>query len=182
MSLKKREVALVYAKSKNGVIGLNNTIPWRCSADLAEFKRTTMGGTVIMGRKTWESLPVKPLPDRQCIVVTNQPGYEAKGAEVAHSLEDALGLANNYRVFIIGGASLYQQGMQYAHTIYETTVQVDVEGDTFALSEDAINEMGFIHLVTHRQLEQKEGDPVAVLRVVKRQYRGEVPGLVIIEN
>lgn len=174
MGLKKREVALVYAKSKNGVIGLNNTIPWRCKADLAEFKRVTTGGTVIMGRKTWESLPVKPLPERQCIVITNQIGYVAEGAEVAHSLEDALGLSNNYRVFIIGGASLYKQGMQYAHTVYETTVDVEVEGDTFALTEEELNQMGFIHQVVYRQLEQKEGDPVAVLRVVKRRYSGEV--------
>lgn len=174
MALKKRSIGLIYATSRNGVIGREGTLPWKCSSDLAEFKRLTLGATIIMGRKTWESLPKKPLSDRQNIVVTRNRNYVADGAEIASSLEDAFALANNHKVLIIGGGSLYEQGLKYAHTIYETIIDVDVEdGDTFAPSEEVLNQMGFVHQVSSTGLARKEGEPNAVLRIIMRKYEGD---------
>ena len=100
------ELVLVAAVAANGVIGRDNALPWHLSADLKHFKALTTGHAVIMGRKTWESLPgeFRPLPGRQNIVVTRNAGYRAPGAEVAASLPAALALARGAQAFVIGGA------------------------------------------------------------------------------
>ena len=89
------KLKLIYARSANGVIGLNNQMPWHLPEDLAHFKRTTLGCPVLMGRKTWESIPAKfrPLPGRANLVMTRQKDWQAEGAHVVHSLEEGMALA-----------------------------------------------------------------------------------------
>lgn len=131
-------VAIVVAVAGNGVIGRDNGLPWRLSTDMKRFKATTMGKPVIMGRKTWESLPRRPLPGRPNIVVTRDRGFRAEGADVAHSLDDAVTLAQVRarcmagadEVCIIGGGQLYQQAIDIADRLYVTHVLASPDGDT----------------------------------------------------
>src|SRR5215472_7057643 len=103
-------ITLILAIADNGVIGRNGAIPWRIGDDLKRFKRLTVGKPVVMGRKTWDSLPKKPLPERTNIVITRQPGWEAEGAIAASSLEDALAKAvQAAEVMVIGGAEIYRE-------------------------------------------------------------------------
>ena len=125
-------VALIWAQSRNGVVGYDNTLPWRIPEDLARFRELTTGGTVVMGRRTWESLPAKfrPLPGRRNVVVTRDASYDAPGADVVTSLADALGTSDD--VWIGGGAEIYAATMAHADVLFVTDVDLDVEGDTFA--------------------------------------------------
>ena len=126
---------LIYARARNGVIGANNTLPWHLPEDLAHFKRTTLGQPVIMGRKTWESLPPKfrPLPGRLNIVVTRQPDWHAEGALRAHSIEDAMRqCADASDAWVIGGAEIYAQAAPWASSAVVTEIEQDFEGDAFA--------------------------------------------------
>jgi dihydrofolate reductase len=123
--------SLVVALSRNRVIGRDNQLPWRLPADLAFFKRVTLGHPVIMGRKTHESIG-KPLPGRLNIVVTGQADYDAPGCVVAHSLDEALRAAESAEdVSIIGGSALFEAALPRADTIYLTQVDADVEGDVY---------------------------------------------------
>ena len=108
-------------------------IPWRLPEEQQHFKSLTMGATVVMGRGTWESLPasVRPLPGRRNVVVTRQESYDAPGAEVVSSLEDALARADG-DVWVIGGASIYEQALPLADRVVRTRVHLQVEGDTHA--------------------------------------------------
>lgn len=126
------QVVVIAAVSRNGVIGRDNALPWHLSADLQHFKRITLGAPVIMGRRTWESLPprFRPLPGRRNVVVTRSAGWRAEGADVAHSLEQALAaLADAPRVFVIGGAALYASAMPIADELVLTEIDADYEGD-----------------------------------------------------
>jgi dihydrofolate reductase len=126
------EIVLVAAVAANGVIGRGNELVFRHPADAKHFRETTMGAPVIMGRKTWESLPARfrPLPGRRNLVVTRQAGYAAEGAETASSLEAALALAAGApRVFVIGGGELYAQALPQAHELVLTEVQAALDGD-----------------------------------------------------
>ena len=126
---------LIYARARNGVIGANNSLPWHLPEDLAHFKRTTLGQPVIMGRKTWESLPPKfrPLPGRLNIVVTRQPDWHAEGAVRAHSIEDAMRQCPEASdAWVIGGAEIYAQAAPLASTAVVTEIEQDFEGDAFA--------------------------------------------------
>jgi dihydrofolate reductase len=105
---KQREIILVAARARNGVIGRDNGLPWRLKADLAHFKRVTMGHPIVMGRKTWESLG-RALPGRRNLVVTRNPAYSAEGAEVFTTPQAAIEAANDDAVYVIGGAELYRQ-------------------------------------------------------------------------
>ncbi len=126
------EIIIISAVAKNNVIGKQGKIPWHISEDFARFKEITTGWPVIMGRKTFESLPIKPLPDRLNIVLTSQKGFEEKDAVVKQSLEEALEYCNVFeKVFIIGGQSVYEQGMKYADTLEITRIEKEYEGDTF---------------------------------------------------
>jgi dihydrofolate reductase len=124
-------LAIVVAMADNGVIGVDNRLPWRLPEDLRHFRALTTGHAVIMGRRTWESLP-RALPDRQNIVVTRRPGYVAAGAEVAPSLEAALALVRLAGpAFCIGGAELYAAALPLADEMQVTEVAGDPTGDTW---------------------------------------------------
>lgn len=126
---------IVAATSPNLVIGKDNTIPWHLPTDLKYFKKVTDGSTVVMGRKSWESLPVKyrPLPNRRNIVVTRNSEYIADGAEVINSLvhviEDLI-YEGDKEIFIIGGAQIYREAFNFATKLYLTRVLSDIDGDT----------------------------------------------------
>ncbi|MFN4360731.1 MAG: dihydrofolate reductase [Hylemonella sp.] len=126
---------LIFARAANGAIGKNGTMPWHLPEDLAHFKRTTMGAPVIMGRKTWESLPprFRPLPGRTNVVVTRQRDWQAAGTHVAHSLDEALQLCGEVSdAWIIGGAEIYAQALPLASTAVVTEIEAEFEGDAFA--------------------------------------------------
>jgi dihydrofolate reductase len=126
---------LIYARARNGTIGQNNQMPWHLPEDLAHFKRVTLGQPVIMGRKTWDSLPARfrPLPGRLNIVVTRQAEWQADGALRAHSIEDAMGLCGDAPdAWIMGGAEIYRQAEPLASTAVVTEIDADFEGDAFA--------------------------------------------------
>lgn len=128
-------INLIYARAANGVIGKDNAMPWHLPEDLAHFKRLTQGWPVIMGRKTWDSLPARfrPLPGRTNVVITRQPGWQAPGALTAASLADALQLcAESEEVWVIGGAQIYAQAEPLAGRIEVTEIAQDFEGDAFA--------------------------------------------------
>ena len=123
-------ITLILAMADNGVIGKNGAIPWRISDDLKRFKQLTMGKPVVMGRKTWDSLPKKPLPERTNIVVTRQPGWKGEGAVAASSLDDALAkAAQAAEVMVIGGAEIYRAALAKAQRIELTEVHRSFEGD-----------------------------------------------------
>lgn len=125
-------VSAVVAASDNDVIGKDGGLPWHVSSDLKLFREITLGKPVIMGRRTWESLPRQPLPGRRNIVITRQPGYVAQGAEVAGSLDEAFGMcAGEAEVSIIGGAQVYRDALDRTDRIYLTRIHLDAEGDTF---------------------------------------------------
>ena len=126
---------LIYARSRNGVIGKDQQMPWHLPEDLAHFKRVTLGQPVIMGRKTWDSLPPKfrPLPGRPNIVVTRQATWRAEGAQVAHSVAQALALCpQDSHPWVIGGAELYALALPLATRVVVTEIDADFEGDAFA--------------------------------------------------
>ena len=126
---------LIFARARNGVIGRDNTLPWHLPEDMAHFKRTTLGCPVIMGRKTWDSLPAKfrPLPGRLNVVVTRQPNWTAEGAVVAHSLQAACAACPaDSTAWVMGGAELYAQSLSLASGAVVTEIDADFEGDAFA--------------------------------------------------
>lgn len=128
---------LIYARASNGVIGHHNTLPWHLPEDLAHFKRMTLGCPVIMGRKTWESLPVKfrPLPGRLNVVVTRQTGFVAEGALIAQSISQASSLCPpESTAWVIGGAEMYAQALPLASEVVVTEIEAAFEGDAFAPS------------------------------------------------
>ena len=126
---------MIYARSRNGVIGKQGQLPWHLPEDLAHFKRTTLGQPVVMGRVTWESLPEKfrPLPGRSNVVVSRQTSFSAPGAQVVSSLEAATVLFPPTEIiWLIGGAQLYAQGLSIASQIVVTEIDADYEGDAYA--------------------------------------------------
>ena len=127
------KICIIAAVAKNRVIGKDNQLLWHIPEDMKHFRELTRGKPVIMGRKTWESLPEKfrPLPGRQNIVVTRNKAYVAEGALLAGSLDEALKIADTAaaEVFIIGGAEIYQQALLLADTLYLTEIDLSPEGD-----------------------------------------------------
>lgn len=122
-------LSLILATSENRVIGRDGDLPWHLPADLKRFKRLTVGHSIVMGRKTFESIG-RPLPRRRSIVLSRDPTYRAEGAEVAASLERALELtAGEDEVFVIGGAGVFEDALPLADRLYLTLVHADVEGD-----------------------------------------------------
>jgi dihydrofolate reductase len=122
-------VAVIAAVARNGVIGAGNALPWRLPQDLAHFRRLTTGHTVVMGRRTWQSLP-RALPDRQNIVVTGDAAFAADGAHVVHDFTQALAMARlPAPVFCIGGAALYAAAIPLATTMHLTEIDRDFDGD-----------------------------------------------------
>ena len=124
-------VSLIAAMSRNRVIGRDNRLPWHLPADLKRFKELTMGHHIVMGRKTWESIN-RLLPGRTSVIVTHDPAFQFPGAKIARSVEDALQqCGDDPEVFVIGGAQLFRAALPLAQRLCLTTVQIDVEGDTY---------------------------------------------------
>ncbi len=131
MEQSKPVISLIAAMAKNRAIGIENRLPWRLPADLQHFKRLTLGKPILMGRRTWESLPGL-LPQRPHIVITRDTQYLAEGATVVHTIESALAAAGDVpEVMVVGGAHFYQQMLPLADQLYLTEVEVDVKGDAF---------------------------------------------------
>lgn len=124
-------LSLIWAMAENGVIGRDGGLPWSLPDDLARFKSLTKGNTVVMGRRTWESLWTRPLPHRANIVVSRRHDFEAEGAQVARSLGEALALAPTEQIYCIGGAGLFVKALPFATRLEMTLVHADVEGDVF---------------------------------------------------
>lgn len=126
---------IILARARNGIIGKDNAMPWHLPEDLAHFKRTTMGNPVIMGRKTWDSIPAKfrPLPGRTNVVITRQPDWKAEGALRAGSLEEAVALCPpDADAWIMGGAQIYAQALPLATSAVVTEIDADFDGDALA--------------------------------------------------
>lgn len=128
------EIILIVAVARNRVIGKDNRLLWNIPEDMAHFKRLTAGHAVLMGRKTWESLPerFRPLPGRRNIVISRQRDYNAPGAELAHALTDGIALAADAeKLFVIGGAEIYEQAMALADRLEITEVDLAPDGDAW---------------------------------------------------
>lgn len=128
------EIVVIAAVAQNRVIGKDNQLIWNLPEDMAHFKALTQGHTVLMGRKTWESLPprFRPLPGRRNIVISRQDSYAAPGAELAASLEAGIArAAGDSTLFIIGGAEIYRQAMAFADRLEITEVEQSPEGDSW---------------------------------------------------
>jgi dihydrofolate reductase len=130
-------IGVEWAQAANGVIGRDNTIPWRLPEDMVHFRELTSGSTVVMGRRTWDSLPARfrPLPERRNVVLTRDRTWSAGGAEVAHDLAPAL--AGDGDVWVIGGAQIYAAALPHADVVVVTELADEFAGDTFAPTIDA---------------------------------------------
>ena len=133
------KVGLIYARARNGVIGQGGVMPWHLPEDLAHFKRVTLNHPVVMGRRTWDSIPprFRPLPGRTNIVITRQEDWNETGAQRSSSLRDALQKAENLggapgQVWVIGGAQIYAQAMPLADELVVTEIDADFDGDAHA--------------------------------------------------
>ncbi|MEP9371770.1 dihydrofolate reductase [Mesorhizobium sp. KR1-2] len=132
------KLTIYVAIAENGVIGREGGLPWRLSTDLKRFKADTMGKPIVMGRKTWQSFPRRPLPGRLNIVVTRDRDFRAEGAEVVGSLEDAITLATTRarcvvgadEICIVGGGEIYREALPLADRLHVTHVLAEVDGDT----------------------------------------------------
>ena len=129
-------VGMVWARSTNGVIGADGGMPWHVPEDLAHFRQVTGDATVVMGRRTWDSLPerFRPLPGRRNVVLTHDTGWRADGAEVVHDLATAFD--TDETVWVIGGGQGYRAALEFADRVSETVIDVDVPGDTVAPTLD----------------------------------------------
>lgn len=129
------KLGLIYARAHGGVIGKDGTMPWHLPEDLAHFKAKTLGAPVIMGRRTWESLPprFRPLPGRRNIVVTRSADWQAAGAERASSLPEAIELVKACdAAWVTGGAGIFREALAFADVVEVTEIDAAFEGDTFA--------------------------------------------------
>lgn len=129
-------VTLIWGQASNGVIGADGGMPWDVPEDLARFRTLTMGSAVIMGRRTWDTVPprFRPLAGRRNIVVTRDASWSAEGVEVAHSIEDALAL--DAAPWVMGGAEIYAAAMPHADRLEVTEIAVTPAGDAFAPTID----------------------------------------------
>ena len=130
---KNPNLSIIVAIAQNGAIGKNNDLLWHLGSDLKRFKQLTMGHPVVMGRKTWESLPKKPLPGRQNIVMTNNPDFEAEGATVVHSVNGLFKALKDCdeEVFVMGGAAIYETLLPFTKRLYITRVYRDYDADVY---------------------------------------------------
>ncbi|MGG4220057.1 dihydrofolate reductase [Paenibacillus jamilae] len=123
-------ISMIWAMAQNGVIGRDNSLPWRLPRDMAFFKEQTINKTVLMGRKTWESFGGRSLPNRRNVVLTRDESYQAEGAEVIHTLEEGLKLAQQEELMVIGGAEIYSLFWPHADRLIVTRIEETFEGDT----------------------------------------------------
>ena len=129
---KQPKISIIAAVAQNGAIGKDNDLLWHISADLKRFKQLTLEHTVVMGKSTYDSLPVHPFPKRRNIVITRQNNLRLEGCEMAHSIAEAMSLFNHdEETFVVGGSSIYEQFLPYADKLYITWVYNDFEADCF---------------------------------------------------
>ena len=131
-------LSIVVAHARNGVIGHRGELPWRLPSDLRRFRELTLGGTVLMGRRTFESLPDahRPLRERRNLVISSDPDFQAAQVEVHSGLDAALAACGR-SCFVIGGSSVYAQALDLADRVYATEIEAEPEGDTFFTALDA---------------------------------------------
>lgn len=165
------DVKIIVAAGQDGAIGLNGNLIWRIPEDLKRFKALTSGNVVIMGRKTWESLPKKPLPGRRNIVLSQKKGYEAPGAEVVDSPQEALKLSQGKQAFIIGGAEIYNLFMPLASEIYLTLVKENCDYADARLNIDLAHGWGLEE--SSPEYQTQEGIPYQYL-IYKREQDTEL--------
>lgn len=159
------KIRIVAAVAENGVIGSNGAMPWRLASDMRRFRAVTMGKPVVMGRRTWESLPLRPLDGRRNIIVTRDRDYRAEGADVAHSLDEALAIAQGSgaaEACVIGGAQIYAAALPRADMLDLTHVLAPVEGD---VRFPAVDPAGW-RQVSVEDFPAGEGDDHPVRRIV----------------
>lgn len=132
MSLALMTRTIVVARARNDVIGRGQTIPWRAKGEQKLFKRITDGGTLVMGRKTFDSIG-RPLPGRETVIITRNADYSQPGCHIAHGFDEALSLADslNRTVHIVGGGEIYRLALPVVDIVHLSTIQLDAEGDTF---------------------------------------------------
>ena len=170
-------LVLVVARARNGVIGRDGDLPWRLRSDLQRFKAITIGKPCIMGRKTWQSLPLKPLPGRLNLVLTRDEGWgedgEARGALVCRSLDEALEIAREQaqddgvdEVCLIGGAALFEAALPRAKRLYITEVAAEPEGDVLFPAFDAAD---WTEVSREAHVAGEKDDHAFVFRVLERK-------------
>ena len=160
------KLSVVAAVARGGVIGSSGTIPWRIPEDGSRFRNLTMGHPVVMGRRTWDSLPdrFRPLPGRRNVVVSRNPRWSAEGAERAASLRDGLELLTDEpQVFVIGGGELYAEALPLADELYLTEIDAEFRGDVVfpPFDRSAFDE------VSHEGRVSADGVPFAFVRYVR---------------
>lgn len=127
-----KPISIIVAIAKNNAIGKDNQLLWHIPADLKRFKQLTTGHTIVMGKRTFYSLPIRPLPNRRSIVITDVEGEEIEGCVMAYSIQDAINKMDEEKEnFIIGGGSVYSQFLPLSHQLYLTVVEKEFEADTF---------------------------------------------------
>ncbi|MEC0371487.1 dihydrofolate reductase [Paenibacillus chibensis] len=124
-------MTFIWAMGSNRVIGRDNHLPWRLPRDMAFFKEQTIGKKILMGRKTWESFGAKPLPNRVNVILTRDPDYTAQGAQIIHTIDEAIKLGKEEELMVIGGAEIYRLLLPYADCLVVTEIDQSFEGDTF---------------------------------------------------
>ncbi len=160
-------ISIVAAIARGGVIGRDNAIPWRVPEDARHFRALTMGHPVVMGRRTWDSLPTpyRPLPGRRNVVLSRDPDWRAAGAERAGSLDEALGLVDGApRVFVIGGADVYAAALPIADDLLLTEIDADVDGDTVFPPFDATD----FEETSRERLVSEAGVPLSFVTYTRR--------------
>jgi dihydrofolate reductase len=165
-------LALVVARARNGVIGRDGTLPWRLKSDMAWFKANTLGKPVIMGRKTWDSLPKKPLPGRTNIVLSRDGSFEPRGAVPCETFSEAVGIARDQaaddgagEICVIGGSALFELALPRARRLYLTEVLADVEGDVVFPHFD---EADWTEVYSQAHPAGEDDDHPFVLRILER--------------
>ncbi|MEF2967238.1 dihydrofolate reductase [Paenibacillus sp. M1] len=148
-------ITLIWAMARGGVIGKDNKLPWRLPADLKFFKEQTTGKTMLMGRKTWESMGSRPLPNRRSVVLTADHAYAAEGAEIVHSVEEGLKYAEQGELMVIGGSGVFRHFLPFADRLLVTRIDEDIEGDVFFPHFD----WSEFELVTEKQGIRDEKNP-----------------------
>jgi dihydrofolate reductase len=157
-----QDIIIIAAMAENGVIGKNNALPWAVREDMLHFKELTTGSPCIMGRKTWESLPRRPLPGRPNIIISASIKEAPEGARVFSSLPAAISFCAAYpKVFICGGASIYREALQYAGKMEITVIRGSWEGDAFFPDIDpriwektGVRDSGICAFVSYNKIEQ----------------------------
>ena len=166
-------IALVVARARNGVIGRDGELPWRLRSDLQRFKAVTMGKPCIMGRKTWDSLPLKPLPGRLNLVLSKDESFEARGAVVCTTLDEAVEIAREQamddgvdEVCVIGGAGLFAAALPRAKRLYLTEVDAEPEGD---VRFPPFDESAWVEVSSEAVPAGEKDDHAFVFRVLERR-------------